>query len=221
MSSRNTVTWTAAVLAVTFCISACQSGDTKENATPAPTERSNCLGFLNQAGTKAAAGLLGTDSYLTSAAPKGTAGAAKEMVSEYRANGVTEAKKIGLCWIYRTTKDLSDVTITSSFASEVPDSSAVASAFTPYKMGELALASSRKAVVYLSCSSERFEADSSRRTTTLRVEASNRYEPDGSPEELRKDNLTITHSVALALAEGLGCENNADLPSAFKMPPAA
>ncbi|WP_432083416.1 hypothetical protein [Streptomyces sp. WAC 04229] len=173
---------------------------------------------MDHSGKKAAASLLGTESYRTSAAAGGTAGAAKEVVSRYRTAGVTEGKKVGLCWIYRSTKDLSDVTITSSFAQEVPDSDAAASVFTPYKMGELALASSRKAVVYLKCSSPRFEADGSRETTTLRVETSNRDEPDGSPAGLRKNNLTITHSAGLALAEALGCENNAGLPGTFKMP---
>ena len=218
MSSRTTATWTATALTVIFCATACQSDGTKEAASPAPTAQSDCLGFLDKSGTRAAAGLLGTDSYQTSAAHDGAAGAAEEVASEYRAKGVTESKKVGLCWIYRSTKDLSDVTVTSSFASDVPDSGAVVSTFTPYDMGELALASSRKAVIYLKCSSPRFEADSSRMTTTLRLETSNRYEPDGSPTQARKNNLTIAYSAGLALAEALGCDNNAGLPSTFEMP---
>ncbi|MCF2131881.1 hypothetical protein L1I79_36485 [Strepomyces sp. STD 3.1] len=113
------------------------------------------------------------------------------------------------------------MTITSSFAPGVPDSGAVASTFTPYKMGELALASSRKAVVYLKCASPRFEAEGSQKAPILRLETSNRYEPDGSPAELRRNNLAITYSAGLALIKALGCENNANLPDTFKMPSGA
>ncbi|MEU5595979.1 hypothetical protein [Streptomyces sp. NPDC020298] len=89
------------------------------------------------------AGLLGSGSYITSPAYEGVSGAAQELVSEYRSKKVADGGPVGLCWIYRSEKDLSDVSISFSFATEVPQSSQVASFFfTAYKMGTLGLANS-------------------------------------------------------------------------------
>ncbi|MFI6208719.1 hypothetical protein ACIBAI_20315 [Streptomyces sp. NPDC051041] len=206
------------MLAASLSVSSCQSGDDQGSANPGKVRENDCLGTLNEAATKAAASLLGSESYVTSSSRDGATGAAKEIVSEYRTNGITGGNEVGICWIYRSKKDVSDLTISSSFATEIPKSSTVASVFTPFKMGEIALAGNREAVVYMQCSSRRFETDGSQETFTLRVEASNRYEPDGSPVELQEKNLTVAHSASLALAKALDCKNNGGLTSEFRMP---
>lgn len=165
----------------------------------------------------AVASLVGSDTYRTSSPPDGAVGAAKDIVSEYRTNGITKRNKVGPCWIYRSQKDLSDLTISFSFVTEVPQSNSVASTFTPYDMGALALAGSQRAAIYMKCSSTRFESDGSRQTFTLRGETSNRYLPNGSPKELQKNNLIVMHSASLSLARALNCQDNAGIPTEFKM----
>jgi len=197
---------------------ACQSSSDGTKTPPSNAVDNNCKGSLNSAAINAAKSLVGSDSLRTSSESDGASGAAKELISEYRSNGINGNGKIGFCWIYRASQDLSDITISFSFAAEVPDSDKVASVFTPYKMGTLALAGEQKAVLYMECSSSRFESDGSRESFTIRGETRNRYDPDGSPVTLRERNLTVMHSASLALAKAMECKNNANLPDHFKMP---
>lgn len=193
---------------------ACSGND----GTESDAGNRNCNGALDSSAAKAVTHLVGSDSFLTSSPNGGAADVAKEIVSEYRNRGINSANDKGLCWIYGSEKDLSDLTITFSFASEVPQSNKVASSLTPYRMGALALTSSRRAVIYLNCSSTKFESNGSRQSFAIRGETNNRYEPDGSPAEAGRNNLIVMHSGALALARALGCKNNAGLPDKFVMP---
>ncbi|MFF4400520.1 hypothetical protein [Streptomyces sp. NPDC001480] len=209
-----------ALLALSGAV-ACQSDGNDGAADPAKTADKDCSGSLTGPAASAVTDLLGSDSYTTSSAHEGASGTAQDLVSEYRSKGVTGGGKVGLCWIYRSKKDLSDLTISFSFATEVPQSNKVASSFAAYKMGALALTSSQRAVIYMACSSTKFESDGSRQTFTIRGETNNRYEPDGSPTEQRKNNLIVMHSGSIALAKALDCKDDSDLPGKFIMPPKA
>ncbi|MBC2867686.1 hypothetical protein [Streptomyces mexicanus] len=215
--SRTATKALALALVAASSISACQAGSSKKPQAD-KTSQSNCSGSLNSAATKAVANLLDTEDYTTSSVHDGVDGAAKQIVSEYRTHGVTQGNKVGVCWIYGSQKDLSDITVSFSFQTEVPNSNRVSSNFTTYKMGSLALANSRQAVIYIRCSSVKFASNGTRETLVLRGEATNRYEPDGASSALQKENLTVIHSVSAAVAKALGCEGGAGLPSNFTMP---
>jgi hypothetical protein len=215
--SRTATKALALALVAASGLSACHAGSSKK-AQPDRASQSNCSGSLDSAGVKAVANLLDTDDYTTSSVHGGVDGAAKQIVSEYRAHGVTQGNKVGVCWIYGSQKDLSDITISFSFQGEVPHSDRVSSNFTAYKMGSLALANSRQAVIYMRCSSVKFASDGTRETLVLRGEAINRYEPDGASSALQKENLAVIHSVSVSVAGALGCEGDAGLPRDFKMP---
>ncbi|WP_129306237.1 hypothetical protein [Streptomyces sp. L2] len=178
----------------------------------------NCGGALNSAALIAAQRLVGSQSFTTSTIKGGTAGTARRIIAEYRTHGVTGTQRSGLCWIYGSKKDLSDLTISFSLSQDVPQSHDVASKFTPYRLGSLALTSAQRAVIYLKCSSTKFESDSDRQTFILRGEVNNRYTPDGAPTEAQRNNLVVMYSASLALVKTLVCANDAGLPDKFGMP---
>ncbi|MGW0992901.1 hypothetical protein [Streptomyces sp. NPDC002520] len=213
---------TAGILALCFLTiagaSACQSGNSEKDTESNRTADINCDGSLNSSAISATRKLLGSESFITSTGDGGAASTAKDIVSEYRTHGISGGKEAGLCWIYSSKKDLSDITISFAFSGEVPQSDKVASTFTPYRLGALALTSTQRAVIYMKCSSVKFESDGSRETFVLRGETNNRYEPEGSSFEAQKNNLIVMHSASLALARALRCENNGGLLSEFKMP---
>ncbi|MGW7260987.1 hypothetical protein [Streptomyces sp. NPDC054834] len=217
VSVRSGAASLALALLVVVGASACSEDGGDEAESVRAGER-DCYGALNSSAASAVKQLVGSDSFRTSSPDGGAAGAAKEIVSNYRSNGAERGGKTGLCWVYGSKKDLSDLTISFSRSSDVPQSDKVASVFTPYHMGALALASSQRAVIYLKCSSTKFDSDGSRETFVIRGETNNRYEPDGSPAQVRKNNLIVMHSGGLALAKALACTNDADLPNDFRMP---
>ncbi|MEU6557612.1 hypothetical protein ABZ915_46490 [Streptomyces sp. NPDC046915] len=217
MSVRNGMAPLALAMLVVAGASAC-SDNSGAQAGSAKTGERNCNGALNGSAASAVQQLVRSKSFRTSSPDGGAAGAAKKIVSEYRTNGVEGGGEIGLCWIYGPKKNVSDLTISFSFSNDVPQSDKVASVFTPYHMGALALASNQRAVIYLKCSSTKFDSDGSRETFVIRGETNNRYEPDGSPAQVRRNNLIVMHSGGLALAKALACKNDADLPNDFRMP---
>ncbi|WP_432155622.1 MULTISPECIES: hypothetical protein [unclassified Streptomyces] len=200
-------------------VTACQSSDDNTQAAPSTeTVDGNCAGALDENAVAAAAALIDATRVRTSTASGGMTGAAKALVSEYRKNGISEGSKIGVCWIYRSSKDLSDITVSFSFATQIPDAKKTASVFTPYKMGALALAGNQSAALYMRCTSSEFDPDGSKESFLIRGETRNRYEPDGNDVAVQKRNLTVAHSVSFAMAKALRCENNAGLSGAFEMP---
>ncbi|WP_327236419.1 hypothetical protein OG349_23160 [Streptomyces sp. NBC_01317] len=114
-----------------------------------------------------------------------------------------------MCEIYLPESTLVDVSIDVSLedGDGVGDGK-FAGAFKQYDLGREGLASPRKAVLYAECVSEKFEGG----PVMLRAALNNRNEPEGDPEQLRKANLTLLHSVTLALVKRLDCEDRAGLP---------
>ncbi|WP_237530457.1 hypothetical protein [Streptomyces sp. SID3212] len=133
---------------------------------------------------------------------------AQAVVDDYLADGVGgETHRV--CGIYLPGSTLADVGIDVSLedGDGVGDGK-FAGSFKQYDLGREGLASPRKAVLYAECVSEKFEGG----PVMLRAALNNRDEPDGDAERLRKANLTLLHSVTLALVEQLGCEDRAGLP---------
>ncbi|MEU2068572.1 hypothetical protein [Streptomyces anulatus] len=82
--------------------------------------------------------------------------------------------------------------------------------FTVLPMGERALAAPDAGVVQFACRNEKL-LGSQPAHIDVGVERWSPEEPEGDPEKLRDAYATVAHSVALAMAKELGCENNGGL----------
>jgi hypothetical protein len=133
---------------------------------------------------------------------------AQAVVDDYLADGVG-GKAHRLCGIYLPGSTLADVGLDVSVEDgDGVGDSVFASTFKQYDLGREGLASPQKAVLYAECVSEKFAGS----PVMLRGALNNRNEPEGDAEQLRKANLTLLHSVTLALVEQLGCKDKAGLP---------
>ncbi|MFJ5549724.1 hypothetical protein [Streptomyces sp. NPDC093225] len=80
-----------------------------------------------------------------------------------------------------------------------------------YTPGVVARASEDGAKVYFDCESRRL-GTSVEHPLRLRSEVQNSVRERGEPAATRKDNLTLAHSAAVAVAKELGCAGNGGLP---------
>ncbi|MFG2030373.1 hypothetical protein [Streptomyces sp. NPDC048825] len=126
--------------------------------------------------------------------------------------GLGETKNHSVCSIYTPNSgDLAAIRI--RFSVDTGDSlgeSGHAASFKEYSVGREALASPQKAVLYIECRSSKFMG-SENSPVLLRGELLNRDSPKGHAEDLRRANLTVLHSVTLALTKELDCADKAGL----------
>ncbi|MFJ2434219.1 hypothetical protein ACIOWM_13545 [Streptomyces anulatus] len=94
-----------------------------------------------------------------------------------------------------------------------------AAKFTVLPMGERALTAPDAAVVQFACRSAKLPG-STPAHIGLGVERWSPEEPEGDPEKLKDAYATVAHSVALAMAKELGCENNGGLQDRPSLDPA-
>ncbi|MEV7645586.1 hypothetical protein AB0O32_37345 [Streptomyces rubiginosohelvolus] len=85
-----------------------------------------------------------------------------------------------------------------------------ASKFRVLRMGERALAAPDAGVVQFACRNEKL-LGSQPAHVDIGVERWSPEEPEGDPEKLTDAYATVAHSVSLAMAKELGCENNGGL----------
>ncbi|RUP67509.1 hypothetical protein SSPNP10_15225 [Streptomyces sp. NP10] len=85
-----------------------------------------------------------------------------------------------------------------------------ASKFRVLRMGERALAAPDAGVVQFACRNEK-SLGSQPAHVDIGVERWSPEEPEGDPEKLTDAYATVAHSVSLAMAKELGCENNGGL----------
>ncbi|MFD6200226.1 hypothetical protein ACWCQF_01550 [Streptomyces rubiginosohelvolus] len=85
-----------------------------------------------------------------------------------------------------------------------------ASKFRVLRMGERALAAPDAGVVQFACRNEKL-LGSQPAHVDIGVERWSPEEPEGDPEKLMDAYATVAHSVSLAMAKKLGCENNGGL----------
>lgn len=91
--------------------------------------------------------------------------------------------------------------------------------FTVLPMGERALAAPDAGVVQFACRNEKL-LGSQPAHIDVGVERWSPKEPEGDPEKLKDAYATVAHSVALAMAKELGCENNGGLQDRPSLDPA-
>ncbi|MFH9267966.1 hypothetical protein ACH4KN_27515 [Streptomyces sp. NPDC017546] len=93
-----------------------------------------------------------------------------------------------------------------------------ASKFTVLPMGERALAAPDAGVVQFACRNKKL-LGSQPAHIDVGVERWSPEEPEGDPEKLKDAYATVAHSVALAMAKELGCENNGGLEARPSLDP--
>ncbi|MFE5207386.1 hypothetical protein [Streptomyces sp. NPDC056600] len=102
-----------------------------------------------------------------------------------------------------------------------PPTGRPAAKYTPLKMGERAGAAADKAYVQFECRSNRFGTAEAEAHIFLSVERGGMpVEPEGDVEALKDAYATVAHSVSLAMAKELRCENNGGLPERPVLDPA-
>ncbi len=94
-----------------------------------------------------------------------------------------------------------------------------ASKFRVLRMGERALAAPDAGVVQFACRNEK-SLGSQPAHVDIGVERWSPEEPEGDPEKLTDAYATVAHSVSLAMAKELGCENNGGLEPRPALDPA-
>ncbi|GAA3835379.1 hypothetical protein ACFS5L_36530 [Streptomyces phyllanthi] len=198
-----------ALLAVAVLLVGCGGGN-EDSSDKQPVKAADlCEGNLSAKAGAAVELITGTKEFQPMDLASVKRGA-EEIVSDYQTGSTFEDRDA--CLIYKSgTSALVDIRVRFSlddgrFLSTSGDAPSVKT----YGMGRKALASPRKAVLYIECSSAKMSESS---PALLRGELLNRDEPEGDAEELRRANLTVLHSVALALTKELGCADDAGLPA--------
>ncbi|MEU6809336.1 hypothetical protein ABZ920_10050 [Streptomyces sp. NPDC046831] len=93
--------------------------------------------------------------------------------------------------------------------------------FTELKMGELAVAAADKAYVFFACRSDKLGGSLEEAHIAIGVRHwAMPTEPEGDIEALKDAYATVAHSVSLAMAKELRCENNGGLPARPVLDPA-
>ncbi|WP_446039341.1 hypothetical protein [Streptomyces sp. SID1121] len=205
---------TSVVVALTLAgLAGCSDEGGKEQVDPALeriTAGELCRGNVSDGAVSAVQLITGTKEFSSLDSGDKLESLAQTVVDDYLADGVGgETHRV--CGIYLPGSTLADVGIDVSLedGDGVGDGK-FAGSFKQYDLGREGLASPRKAVLYAECVSEKFEGG----PVMLRAALNNRNEPEADAERLRKANLTLLHSVTLALVEQLGCEDRAGLPEA-------
>ncbi|WP_179892181.1 hypothetical protein [Streptomyces sp. rh34] len=90
--------------------------------------------------------------------------------------------------------------------------------FTVLPMGERTLTASDSAVVQFACRSAILPG-STPAQVRIGVERWSPKEPEGDPEKLKDAYATVAHSISLAMAKELGCENNGGLEARPSLDP--
>ncbi|MER5226759.1 hypothetical protein [Streptomyces flaveus] len=184
------------------------SGGSEDSDEKSATAGELCEGSLSTDAARAVESISGSKVFVPYDSSK-VSEAAEELIVD---QGLGETKSRSVCPIYTPSSgDFAAIQIL--FSVDTGDSlgkSGHAASFKEYAVGRKALASPQKAVLYVECRSSKFTgAENS--PVLLRGALNNSDEPEGDTEKLRRANLTVLHSVALALTKELGCADKAGL----------
>ncbi|MCC9708302.1 hypothetical protein E4N62_25390 [Streptomyces sp. MNU76] len=114
-----------------------------------------------------------------------------------------------------------ELRITWRLADSAPTDGPAAPEFTVLKMGEEALAAADKAYVQFACKSDKLGDSSDAAHIVIGVEHRDPFhEPEGDLKALKDAYATVAHSVSLAMAKQLRCENDGGLPAKPVLDPA-
>ena len=215
----------AAVVASLFCGATGCGGDGEADGTPKTPEDYKVVGGTQLCGggavsadaSQALKAITGTSRFEASAEEYTVAQAAADLVAAFPATTVTK----DVCRVYTPigTPDF-DLRITWRLADGVP-ADPPAPNFTQLKMGENAVAAVDKAYIQFACRSEKLLNASSVAHIVIGVQHwAVPTEPEGDVEALKDAYATVAHSVSLAMAKELGCEDDGGLPAQPVLDPA-
>ncbi|NUK86468.1 hypothetical protein [Streptomyces lunaelactis] len=200
-------------LLVPLVLVACDDGkDESDRSKDSVSSKQLCDGALSGDAGQAMEAVSGANEFSQLSSEDGVQGVAESIAEEYSNQGAATAKDHSLCQVYSSQSGAGfDLEITYSLADET--SAAVGGEdpdFAKYEIGRKALAKVDEAVLYYECASNKLPGSDSS-PAIIRGELKHRHEPEGNPQKLRENNLTILHSASLSLAKNLGCEKNGQL----------
>ncbi|WMX46799.1 hypothetical protein RGF97_20955 [Streptomyces roseicoloratus] len=197
----------AAGLAVCVTLAACGGADEPEE--PRVTATQQCDDTLSPAAVRALETNLGATKF--DHGPKGGLDrVAAQLTDDYEAGGRrSPARK--LCQVGAAgARGRIDITFSRYDDSELFEDARPVGLY-PYLLGREAMAGPETAYLFVECASPQLQG-SQKRPARIdgRLRVSEIKLPDTPP--IREANLTVLHSVTLAVVKKLGCENNAGLP---------
>ncbi|WP_258193651.1 hypothetical protein [Streptomyces sp. MA5143a] len=167
--------------------------------------------------SKALKVITGTSRFEASAERYTIAQAATDLVEAFAPTTTMDACRV---FTPRDTPDF-DLRITWRLDDSGPTDEPAAPKFTVLKMGEEALAAEDQAYIYFSCQSERLSTPTTVAHVVIGVEHRDPFhEPEGDIKALKEAYATVAHSVSLAMAKHLRCENSGGLPAKPVLDPA-
>ncbi|MBK3530860.1 hypothetical protein JHN61_29820 [Streptomyces sp. MBT67] len=133
--------------------------------------------------------------------------AARELSEKFTSSATGDGD---ICTVFAEDAKQSDRLEVTWELTEGPPEGEPASKFRVLRMGERALAAPDAGVVQFACRNEKL-LGSQPAHVDIGVERWSPEEPEGDPEKLTDAYATVAHSVSLAMAKELGCENNGGL----------
>ncbi|MFE1379440.1 hypothetical protein ACFW6S_10930 [Streptomyces sp. NPDC058740] len=187
-------------------LTACGGGE--EAQSPRVTAAQQCDQTLSPGAAKALEALLGTEKF--DAAPVGALDRAVGQLTEDYAQGKRRSTHPPMC---RPSPADASVQLDIAFGLYDEDDlfgDAPPVGLHPYDMGREAQSGSDRAYVFVECVSPRLKGSERR---PARIRGTLRFPKSGLPDTVatREANLTVLHSVTLALVKRLGCAGNAGL----------
>lgn len=175
-------------------------------------------GVVTADASKALKVITGTSRFEASAEEYTVEQAAADLVEAFP---VPTVGRKDVCRVYTPigTPDF-DLRITWSLEDGAP-AGVPAPEFTKVKMGERSVTAADKAYVFFACRSEKLLNASSVAHIVIGVQHwAVPTEPEGDVEVLKDAYATVAHSVSLAMAKELGCEDDGGLPAQPVLDPA-
>ncbi|MFD6358908.1 hypothetical protein ACFWFX_03520 [Streptomyces roseolus] len=193
-------------LAVCFLATACGGGEEPEPERVTAAEQ--CDGTLSPVAARALTRVLGTQNF-DDAPTGGLERVGGELTADHAATEGRTPRR-SLC---RASPAVNSDAITVAFRLfrdvDLPGDQRAAD-MHPYDMGVAALSGPRRADLYVRCVSPRFQGSDKR---PARIKGQLDFLKSELPDTVpvREANLTVLHSVTLAMARELGCEDDAGL----------
>ncbi|MGW0555624.1 hypothetical protein ACWDZ6_15635 [Streptomyces sp. NPDC002926] len=204
-------------------LAACDEGkDGSDHSKDSLSSKQLCTGVLSADAGQAIESVSGVKKFSQLYSEGDLQDVAKSLVEAYSTSADAWAKDHTLCEVYTVQSGAAfDLEIAYSLAEEKNVAAGGEDPeFTNYKIGRKALVKADKAVLYNECTSKKLSGSESS-PAIIRGELKYRTEPEGNPEKVRENSLTILNSASLALAKNLGCEKNGQLVAKPALTPAS
>ncbi|MFC8698848.1 hypothetical protein [Streptomyces parvus] len=211
ISSRGRVRFVGAVIAVSLAAGAvgCTDGESADAApgySTGPTELCGGNAISAEAG-KALEVITGSSRFEESDETSTVVHAARELSEKFTSSATGDGD---ICTVFaEDAKQRDRLEVTWELTGGPPEGEP-ASKFRVLRMGERALAAPDAGVVQFACRNEK-SLGSQPAHVDIGVERWSPEEPEGDPETLTDAYATVAHSVSLAMAKELGCENDGGL----------